>query len=274
MNKIRVVNDIVDLCEVDDSITLDYVMRDDFFDVSTINIIVSKSTSLDIDYVGADTSKLNICIKLLDNVILDLTEVRTGVRNKVKYTYIVGTNSKLNISKVYSVDGMRELDIIDLNGEGAIFNYNFKTVCINPEKYDMVINHNAKKTISYINNGGLNKENGSLIFNITSIVPSSLTGCIVEEKNRIITLNNNECKISPNLLIDEFDTIANHSAYVGGFKDSQLFYLRSRGISLEDAKKLLIKGFLLSELKESEKINKILEKHWRWKKWTDMTLRY
>lgn len=266
MNKLRVVNDIIDFEKLDDSISLDYVVRDEMFDVSTINLIIKKSTSLDIDYIGADVSKLNICIRVLEGVNFDLFELRTGVKNKVKYTYVVDANAHLNISKIYSASGMRELDIVDLNGEDATIKYNFKTVSVANEKYDMIINHNAKNTISYINNSGLNKEKGSLIFNVTSVVPKSLTGCIVDQKNRIITLNDNECKISPNLLIDEFDTVANHSAHIGSFKNSELFYLMSRGIKEELAKKLLIKGFLLNDIvlgENEEKINKILDKHWR-----------
>ena len=48
------------------------------------------------------------------------------------------------------------------------------------------------------------------------------------------------------------------------FKDDELFYLMSRGINIEEANYLLIKGFLLNDMDFlSQRIDKICEKFWR-----------
>ena len=67
------------------------------------------------------------------------------------------------------------------------------------------------------------------------------------------------------MYIDCFDVIANHSAFIGTFKDEELFYLQSRGIPVDEASKLLIKGFLISELEkeQKEKYEKIINQYWR-----------
>lgn len=49
---------------------------------------------------------------------------------------------------------------------------------------------------------------------------------------------------SPILRIDENDVSASHSAIVGKLSDEHLFYMLSRGIDLETAKRLLTLGFL------------------------------
>ena len=48
--------------------------------------------------------------------------------------------------------------------------------------------------------------------------------------------------------IDEDSVIAKHGSVIGGFHDSEIFYLMSRGISYQEAIHLLIKGFIFSNL--------------------------
>jgi hypothetical protein len=66
------------------------------------------------------------------------------------------------------------------------------------------------------------------------------------------------------LFIDEYDCIANHSAHIGKFSDEEMFYLNSRGINDNDAIKLLITGFLTSNVDEyvKTKINDAILKYW------------
>ena len=52
-------------------------------------------------------------------------------------------------------------------------------------------------------------------------------------------------QINPNLYIENYDVEASHAAYIGEFKEEALFYMMSRGISMDDAKFLLLKAFLL-----------------------------
>ena len=49
---------------------------------------------------------------------------------------------------------------------------------------------------------------------------------------------------NPILLIDEDEVTAGHAASVGRVDPSQLYYLMSRGISKEEAERLIVHGFL------------------------------
>ena len=55
----------------------------------------------------------------------------------------------------------------------------------------------------------------------------------------------------PELEIYADDVICAHGATVGELDDDQLFYLKSRGISMDQARKILIKAFLQDIINES-----------------------
>ena len=70
----------------------------------------------------------------------------------------------------------------------------------------------------------------------------------------------------PNLYIDASDVSASHSALIGKFSDEEMFYMQSRGIDKDTATKLLISGFLTSDITDKKllkEINKNIDKYWR-----------
>ena len=90
---------------------------------------------------------------------------------------------------------------------------------------------------------------------------------VVNQESKIISLNSsNNNKINPILLIDEFDATAKHSAFIGKFKEEEVFYMQSRGIKKKDAYDLLLKGFLIGTLKiDEEEKNDIIKKYDNWR---------
>lgn len=65
----------------------------------------------------------------------------------------------------------------------------------------------------------------------------------------------------PALEIESADVQAGHSASVSTIDEDQLFYLTTRGLSLEDAKKEIVKGFLVEEGEEETK--DMIEGQWQ-----------
>ena len=94
---------------------------------------------------------------------------------------------------------------------------------------------------------GVNTGDKKLEFNVTGLVPKDMDKCICNQENQIINLKDGESVIKPNLLIRNYDTFSNHAAYIGEFSKDKMFYLESRGISEEDAIRLLMKGLLLGD---------------------------
>ena len=96
-----------------------------------------------------------------------------------------------------------------------------------------------------------------LDFEITGNVLNKSGKCECNQKNQILNISDGKSTILPKLLIDNYDVISSHSAYIGKFKDEILFYLMSRGISEKVSYDLLIKSFLVNGCDNTELIEKL-----------------
>ncbi|MEG0977233.1 MAG: SufD family Fe-S cluster assembly protein, partial [Bacilli bacterium] len=74
-------------------------------------------------------------------------------------------------------------------------------------------------------------------------VPSDVE--IVEELIKGIN-NGGNINILPNMEINTFEVVANHFVTIGNIRESDLFYLKSKGIAEFVAKELILSGFLKS----------------------------
>lgn len=266
MNKIKVVDDILELANVSKNIHIEYYRKECIFGINEVKIVVTKDSNLDIEIKLKEETKLNFNINVLENVKLDLNIITKGNNGKVQYKYNLDANSMVNVFKFQNVKSIKEMIIVKLCEENAKLNYNFKTISNKKETYDYHIFHDAKNTASNIKNNGVCVKEGVIIYQVSSFVPKDITGCIVNQSNRIINLTNNKSEIMPNLYIDSHDVEASHSALIGKFSNEEMFYLQSRGIDYNTALKLLISGFLTSDInnkKTLKEINKNIEKYWR-----------
>lgn len=267
MNRIIIGNDKIVKDFLDDNVVINYTVNEKFLAVNNLDITFLADTNLEIYYEFLESMKLNINIKINDNVCANVFEKYIDGFLKIKSTYNLCKNSYINIRKFYDVSKIRQFDIINLNGENSKIDYVLKTISTEVEKYNLIVNHNESHTISNITNNAVNILNGEVFFDITGFVDKGKKGCTIEQNNRIVTFNEKKCQINPILLVDENDISASHSVFVGKFNDEEIFYLQSRGISYNNAIKLLVKGFLLSKLdlneENSDEIEKIIQKYWR-----------
>lgn len=262
MNRIEINEENVTLLDSDDKIIVTLSDKLDIFDITKVHITIQEDTSISIIHHAVSESKLDITIDILENKQCNLYELKEQNDSKVQYKYYLNKNSYLNIHKFYDCKKVKELDIIELNGEDSKVEYTFHTISNNTQKYDILVYHNAKRTESHIINKGVNSEDGSLVLNVTGIVYNRITDCVIEQNNRIITMNDKLCQINPNLLIEENDVIANHAAHIGRFDKDVIFYLMSRGITYENAISMMVKGFLMDNTIHQDKIEQIIAKYW------------
>ena len=264
MNKIKIVNDEFVIIEEDSKIEYSYLLKNSEYSVNSLKLKVKEDTDLDLEININGSNKLDIYINVLKGVKLSINEFVGGKDLKVQYKYYLEEHANVNIKKINNIKSVKEYDIFNLNGENAKIKRVLKTISSDKQKYDMLVYHNAKETSSDLINHGVNIESGKLTFNVSSFVPKDISNCFVNQSNRIINLTDGNCIINPNMYIDCFDVNANHSAFIGSFSDEELFYLQSRGIDKETATKLLIRGFLTTDLNEKmkDKYNDIIDKYW------------
>lgn len=249
--------------EIVKKITSDIEVKHTGTNVINLKIVFNQSADLKIIYSGLE-SKLNIEYILKDDVLVNLYEIRVTEKAKVQYNYSLRNNSKLYLYRLNNSLNMREVDIISLN-ENTKVEFNLRTLATTTEKYDIYVYHDGLNATSTLNNLGVALK-GNIVFNVTGIVEKGKKGSVLNQNNQIVSLNNLKNQIDPNLLIDEYDVVAEHNALIGKFSYDDIFYLMSRGISEEDSIRLLSTGLVLSNLineEIKEEIIKYLDEYWR-----------
>lgn len=191
-----------------------------------IYIVVSENVSVVLNLLGKNT-KLNIHVEIKNNASLDLNYLLIEGRMDIK---------------------------TDLVEENARFNLNYSVLNSNNSNNQIVVRHSASKTTSLLKNHGFSKEHANLVFDVSAYIDKEASKCISRQDNKIIEDSSSLSQINPNLYIDNYDVEASHSAYVGEFKENELFYLMSRGLDLEMSKFLLLKAFLIGAFNLDEEI--------------------
>ncbi|WP_077705052.1 Fe-S cluster assembly protein SufD [Virgibacillus dokdonensis] len=138
-------------------------------------------------------------------------------------------------------------NITHLVGENSLSNA--KTVSVGRGKqtqnFTAKIVHFGKNSEGYILQHGVMKEGATSIFNGIGKIEHGASKSNAEQESRVLMLSEKaRGDANPILLIDEDDVTAGHAASVGRVDPLQLYYLMSRGITQEEAERLIIHGFL------------------------------
>jgi len=228
-------------------------------------ITIKKSGEYTIEYQDCT----NVCLKinLNSNIMIKLFEYSCDQNIEITNTYNLNEYSNLLLFKFYNNINVKENLIFNLNKQYSKIDYHFSNICTNKENYNITINHNNSNTESMITNKSITLHNSDLSFVINSILQKGNKNCILDQQTRIITLEDSNAKIEPNMYIEEDDVIAKHGSVIGNFQEEELFYLMTRGITKQEATKLLIKGLIFSnllvDLDKRAKILNIINENWR-----------
>ena len=238
MNKITVVEEQVET-KVSKKVSVFVKPAHDIFEIAELRIQIHKNCDIEFRFSAHD-KKWKVIVEVDPNCQFHLYLYQNLVQTKVQYCY--------------------------LQAEGASIQYFLKDIVTGKETIDYYIYHDAKETNSSIKNNIVSKEDGSETIQVSTFIPKGMKGCVANQNNRIISNNEKKNEIRPNLYIEEYDVEANHSALIGRFSKEELFYLQSRGISQIDATKLLLQGFLKSDIENSKmqkEIERMIKKEWR-----------
>ncbi|TFD67881.1 Fe-S cluster assembly protein SufD [Cryobacterium ruanii] len=107
--------------------------------------------------------------------------------------------------------------------------------------------HDAPKSRSRVNyKGALQGQDARTVWIGDVLIGNKAAGTDSYEQNRNLVLSEGTRADSiPNLEIETGDIVgAGHASATGRFDDEQLFYLQARGITEEEARRLVVRGFL------------------------------
>ena len=136
---------------------------------------------------------------------------------------------------------------VDLLGEGASATWHFagRSSEDSEKIVDASVDHLSPKTFAEVSQYGIALGQSKLTFVGDSHIHQGMVGCQTSQKEKIIVFDKGAVgKCSPILRIDENDVSASHSAIVGKLSDEHLFYMLSRGVDIDTAKRLLTLGYL------------------------------
>ena len=140
-----------------------------------------------------------------------------------------------------------------LNGQGAKTEYTGITFAGGGQNLDtgFKVIHNAPNTSSVINSKSISKDGGACTYRSlvrinenakNSRCSVSCESLMLDDKSRSDTIPVNDIKT------DEVEF--SHEAKIGKISDKTIFYLMSRGLSEEDAKAMIVRGFAYPISKE------------------------
>jgi Fe-S cluster assembly protein SufD len=145
-------------------------------------------------------------------------------------------------------DVVRLLPTVEFRGQGAsveLLGVYFATAGQFFE-HRMFVDHlvpNAKSRVNY--KGALAGQDAHTVWIGDVFIRAAAEGTDTYELNRNLLLSDGARADSvPNLEIETGEIVgAGHASTTGRFDDEQLFYLMSRGIAVEDARRLVVRGF-------------------------------
>ena len=215
------------------------------------NLVIEEDTELVFNF--NDTSR-DIYIVVEDNICLNIVDISFNTSNKINITLKNDSRVIYNKFSINSGDYIYTL----LDGEYSNVVINNSVVNNDDTKMKFVIEHNNTNTSSNLSNHGVNNSSGTLYFNVDSKINRSASLACADQENKIINLVKGDSKILPNLLVDNYDVSASHSAYISDFDKENMFYLKSRGLSDNEARRLLLEVFLIGNLDVDDETKKNL----------------
>ncbi len=181
------------------------------------------------------------------------------------YTNFIDAKENANV-KLFS------FDFGNSNGL-QLFDSNINQNATVESKHLLYIVEDAKRgTVSRLNHTNQNAKSNQVaksilqdsargIFDATIKIDSTAAGSKAHQNSKAVLLNDGAYMASkPQLVINIDDVEASHGSTIGELDEKQLFYLRSRGIESDEAKKMLILAFaneIIDDISSKDVVNAV-----------------
>ncbi len=242
------------------------------------NVIVAEQGSK-LDFIeeysnsAISNEQLNACVTevfAMDNSKINFYHLNKWTKNAYNFTNIVGTAERdASINWISGCFGGRINRIrIDTNfyGHGSQCSNIGVFLGRGSEHIDFTTNvyHKAVGTTNDILVKGILKDESTSVYRGLISIDKTAQKTNSYLDNQILKLGEKTLANSiPSLKIDANDVKASHGATVGQIDEENMFYLMARGLSRDDAEKLIVEGFfepVIQKIPLEELRNKIRER--------------
>ncbi|PRZ43738.1 iron-regulated ABC transporter permease protein SufD [Antricoccus suffuscus] len=211
----------------------------------------SKATIV-LRYTGSAMLTENVEIIASDSAKLTVVSLQDWADDAIHLTHhhaLVSRDAMLrHVAVTFGGDVVRFTGSVEYDGPGGeveLLGIYFADAGQHLE-HRLFVDHNAPKTISNVDyKGALQGKDAHGVWIGDVLIRKIAQGINTYESNRNLVLTDG-CRADsvPNLEIETGDIEgAGHASTTGRFDDEQLFYLQSRGISAEEARRLVVRGF-------------------------------
>lgn len=212
-----------------------------------LQIVVEENSSIDLLLLDISTGS-DISFELKDRSSLHIAVLDYKETNSVKITANIGQNARFSAYFADFIVGKCKGDItVNLNKEGASCDWHLASLSEKKDnkEFNVSVYHNSANTYAQLDNYGVCRDEGKLIFSGICKIVNGSHGSKAHQNAKIMVFDEKSDGVAkPILKIDENDIEASHAAVVGKINDEHIFYLTSRGLSEEEAKRLITLGYL------------------------------
>ncbi len=223
-----------------------------------INILIKENTEVDLLMSNLD-DQTEVNITMGENSSLHLTGLIYENLNTLDLHGFLENNASFEaFFGDFSSQDLKVKGDIELNGEGSSAKWHLAAISSQQvsKTFEINVNHNKGNTTALVENYGVAKDSSHMTFSGVSTIKKYSKNANTKQVAKIMVFDKESLgTANPRLYIWDNDVFANHAVSVGKVNDDQLFYLESRGLSEEDAKRLITLGYLnpiLSGFKDTE----------------------
>ena len=209
-----------------------------------------------ISIINNDSFNVSLCTNTVNEVYIqnnsELEIINNSYKSEVKQIYNFAANLNSNSRLLYHAldfggDLVKNNYYINLNKPSAECLFNGFNISKSNDYIDNYIEifHNNKNTKSNLNYKIISAGSSKSILFAKAIIKQNSSGCEAYQNNHNLILSEKATIHSnPQLEIYNDDVQCSHGSTTGQIDDEIIHYMRTRGINIIDAKKLILEGFL------------------------------
>jgi len=228
----------------------------------SLNFVLEENSSLKLINISDDNSGCNFInnyysFQLKENSILKNYNIDLKTNRNIKYFFNNIDQEKNSISETFILSSgstfLKNEIKCDLKGKFASAFVNGIFYLNNKKHHEIKsnINHIVDNTKSYQLIKAVLGDESKAVYQGKIFVNSEAQKTDGYQLSKAILLNEtSEFNAKPELEIYADDVKCSHGSASGNLNEEAIFYIMSRGLSYEEAKKLLINGFLLDVLEK------------------------
>ena len=209
-----------------------------------------------VSIINNDSFNISLCTNTVNEVYIhnnsELEIINNSYKSEVKQIYNFAANLNNNSRLLYHAldfggDLVKNNYYINLNKPSAECLFNGFNISKSNDYIDNYIEifHNNKNTKSNLNYKIISAGSSKSILFAKAIIKQNSSGCEAYQNNHNLILSEKATIHSnPQLEIYNDDVQCSHGSTTGQIDDEIIHYMRTRGINIIDAKKLILEGFL------------------------------